>query len=202
MLFCSVSSRLYLSMTPLRFSKGEGVFVSQKRYDMANRNIIDAIIEIVKSPKYKLKEYSASHNRANAMGEALEEYIKDAFAGTIGEDDAEVRNRALNKTFSYLGNQNNPPDSMLKDGGDAIEVKKIESANSSLALNSSYPKAKLFSNSTMISNACRDCEKWTVRDMIYAVGVIRDNNLKSLALVYGSEYCADKTVYEIFCESQ
>lgn len=183
-------------MTPLRFSKGEGVFVSQKRYDMANRNIIDAIIEIVKSPKYKLKEYSASHNRANAMGEALEEYIKDAFAGTIGEDDAEVRNRALNKTFSYLGNQNNPPDSMLKDGGDAIEVKKIESANSSLALNSSYPKAKLFSNSTMISNACRDCEKWTVRDMIYAVGVIRDNNLKSLALVYGSEYCADKTVYE------
>ena len=163
---------------------------------MANRNIIDAIIEIVKSPKYKLKEYSASHNRANAMGEALEEYIKDAFAGTIGEDDAEVRNRALNKTFSYLGNQNNPPDSMLKDGGDAIEVKKIESANSSLALNSSYPKPKLFSNSTMISNACRDCEKWTVRDMIYAVGVIRDNNLKSLALVYGSEYCADKTVYE------
>ena len=44
MLFCSVSSRLYLSMTPLRFSKGEGVFVSQKRYDLANRNIIDAII--------------------------------------------------------------------------------------------------------------------------------------------------------------
>ncbi len=163
---------------------------------MANRNIIDAIIEIIKSPKYKLKEYSTSHNRANAMGEALEEYIKDAFAGTIGEDDAEERNRKLNKTFSYLGNQNNPPDSMLKDGGDAIEVKKIESANSSLALNSSYPKAKLFSNSTMISNACRDCENWIVRDMIYAVGVIRDNNLKSLALVYGSEYCADKIVYE------
>lgn len=59
---------------------------------MTNRNIIDAIIEIVKSPQYKLKEYSTSHNRANAMGEALEEYIKDAFAGTIGESDAEIRN--------------------------------------------------------------------------------------------------------------
>lgn len=163
---------------------------------MSNRNIIDAIIEIVKSPKYKLKEYSTSHNRANAMGEALEEYIKDAFAGTINETDVEVRNRELSKTFSYLGNQNNPPDSMLKDGGDAIEVKKIESPNSALALNSSYPKAKLFSNSTMINTVCRDCEKWTVRDMIYAVGVLKDNNLKSLALVYGSEYCADKSVYE------
>jgi len=163
---------------------------------MTNRNIIDAIIEIVKSPQYKLKEYSTSHNRANAMGEALEEYIKDAFAGTIGESDAEIRNRELSKTFSYLGNQNNPPDSMLKGGGDAIEVKKIESANSALALNSSYPKAKLFSYSKMISNACRDCEKWTVRDMIYAVGVLRENNLKSLALVYGSEYCAEQSVYE------
>lgn len=163
---------------------------------MSNRNIIDAIIEIVKSPKYKLKEYSTSHNRANAMGEALEEYIKDAFAGTINETDVEVRNRELNKTFSYLGNPNNPPDSMLKDGGEAIEVKKIESPNSALALNSSYPKAKLHSDSTMINAACRDCEKWTVRDMIYAVGVLKDNNLKSLALIYGSEYCAEKSVYE------
>ncbi len=163
---------------------------------MANRNIIDAIIEIVKSPQYKLKDYSASHNRANAMGEALEEYIKDAFAGTIRETNNEIRNKELSKTFSYLGNQNNPPDSMLKGGGDAIEVKKIESANSALPLNSSYPKAKLFSNSTMISNACRDCEKWTVRDMIYAVGVLKENNLKSLALIYGSEYCAEQSVYE------
>lgn len=163
---------------------------------MANRNVINAIIEIVKSPQYKLREYSKSHNRANAMGEALEEYVKDAFAGTIGEKDIESRNKKISEVFSYLGNQNNPPDSMLKDGGDAIEVKKIESANSALVLNSSYPKAQLFSDSNMISKACRDCEKWTVRDMIYATGIIEDNNLKSLAFVYGSEYCADKSVYE------
>ena len=41
-----------------------------------NKNIIDAIINIVKNPILELKEYSISHNRANSMGEALEEYIK------------------------------------------------------------------------------------------------------------------------------
>ena len=159
-------------------------------------NIINAIIEVVKAPKHKLKEYSTSHNRANQMGAALEDYVKDIFAGTVDESDIKVRNRKISEVFAYLGNQNNPPDSMLKNGGAAIEVKKIESPNSALALNSSYPKAKLFSDSTMISAACRDCEEWTERDMIYAVGVLNGDNLRSLALVYGEDYCADKKTYE------
>lgn len=158
-------------------------------------NIINAIIQLVENPKFELRKYSESHNRANNMGEALEEYIKDIFAGTVNESDDNIRNQKLSEVFSYLGNQNNPPDSMLR-GGDAIEVKKIESNDSSLALNSSYPKAKLFANSPMIKNACRTCENWTVKDMIYAVGVVDDNNIKSLALVYGDDYCAEKSVYE------
>lgn len=104
------------------------------------RNIVDAIIEVVKSPKYELEAYSISHNRANQMGAALEDYIKDIFAGTVDETDLNVRNRLISETFCYLGNPNNPPDSMLKNGGDAIEVKKIEAPNAALALNSSYPK--------------------------------------------------------------
>lgn len=40
------------------------------------RNIVDAIIEVVKSPKYELEAYSISHNRANQMGAALEDYIR------------------------------------------------------------------------------------------------------------------------------
>lgn len=159
-------------------------------------NIINAIIEVVKAPKHKLKEYSTSHNRANQMGTALEDYVKDIFAGTVDESDIKVRNRKISEVFSYLGNQNNPPDSMLKNKGAAIEVKKIESPNSALALNSSYPKAKLYSDSTMISTACRDCEEWTERDMIYAVGVLNGDNLRSMALVYGEDYCADKETYE------
>jgi len=158
-------------------------------------NIINAIIQLVENPKFELRKYSESHNRANNMGEALEEYIKDIFAGTVNESDENIRNQKLSEVFSYLGNQNNPPDSMLR-GGDAIEVKKIESNDSSLALNSSYPKAKLFADSPMIKNACRTCENWTVKDMIYAVGVVDDNNIKSLALVYGDDYCAEKSVYE------
>lgn len=158
-------------------------------------NIINAIIQLVENPKFELRKYSESHNRANNMGEALEEYIKDIFAGTVNETDENIRNQKLSEVFSYLGNQNNPPDSMLW-GGDAIEVKKIESNDSSLALNSSYPKAKLFADSPMIKKACRICENWTVKDMIYAVGVVDDNNIKSLALVYGDDYCAEKSVYE------
>lgn len=158
-------------------------------------NIIDAIINLVTNPKFELKAYSESHNRANNMGEALEEYVKDIFAGTVSEKDENVRNQKLSEVFSYLGNQNNPPDSMLR-GGDAIEVKKIESNDSSLALNSSYPKAKIYCDSPMIKKECRICEKWDVKDMIYAVGVVDANNLKSLALVYGNDYCAEKSVYE------
>lgn len=158
-------------------------------------NIINAIIQLVENPKFELRKYSESHNRANNMGEALEEYIKDIFAGTVNETDENIRNQKLSEVFSYLGNQNNPPDSMLW-GGDAIEVKKIESNDSSLALNSSYPKAKLFADSPMIKKSCRTCEDWTVKDMIYAVGVVDDNNIKSLALVYGDDYCAEKSVYE------
>lgn len=158
-------------------------------------NIINAIINLVESPKIELIRKGRSHNRANNMGEALEEYIKDLFANTVEIEDEQIRNVAISNTFSYLGNQNNPPDSMLH-GGDAIEVKKIESKNSSLALNSSYPKAKLFSDSPMIKKECRECEAWSVKDMIYAVGVVKGNNLESLAFVYGEDYCADKDTYE------
>jgi len=158
-------------------------------------NIINAIINLVGNPVFELKSYAFSHNRANSMGEALEEYVKDIFAGTVNEKDLNKRNQKLSETFSYLGNQNNPPDSMLR-GGDAIEVKKIASIESSLALNSSYPKAKLFADSPMIQPYCKYCEKWTVKDMLYAVGVVDNNNINSLAFVYGEDYCAEKSVYE------
>ncbi|NLC93251.1 MAG: NgoPII family restriction endonuclease, partial [Treponema sp.] len=101
-------------------------------------NIISAIINLVETPKIELIRKGSSHIRANNMGEALEEYIKDLFAGTVEINDPIVRNATLSTTFSYLGNQNNPPDIMLW-GGDAIEVKKIESKSAALALNSSYP---------------------------------------------------------------
>lgn len=92
-----------------------------------------------------VSHYRAS-NRANRVGDALEFYIKDLFCNSLNENDLEKKNEIYGKYFSYIENQNNPPDIIVKQG-DAIEVKKIESLRSGIALNSSYPKDKLFSDS-------------------------------------------------------
>jgi hypothetical protein len=141
-------------------------------------NILEAIYNIVNHKNFAIREFYSGRNRANSMGEALENYIKDAFADTFDSDDEQSRLKTYNEEFSWLGSQNNPPDIMIK-GGDAIEVKKTQSANSSLALNSSYPKTDLRYTSPMITSECRDCEEWTVKDLIYCVGHTSDTNIKS-----------------------
>ncbi len=158
-------------------------------------NIIKAFINIVNNPVVELVEYYNGRNRMNNAGKALETFVQDAFAGTIEEGDENRRLEKLEKIYSYEGNQNNPPDLMLKNS-DAIEVKKLQSKKSAIALNSSYPKAKLYADSPMITKACRECEAWDVKDIIYAVGYTNDNSLKSLWLVYGDCFCADKEIYE------
>lgn len=157
-------------------------------------NIITAIINFVENPILELHSFYKSRNRANNMGESLEEYIKDLFAGTVSEIDENIRLQKISNTFSYTGNQNNPPDAILRNG-DAIEIKKIEGDNSSIALNSSYPKHKLYSDSPMITEACRTCEEWDVKDIIYTIGIINNNSLSSIAMVYGEDYAADKDIY-------
>ncbi len=160
-----------------------------------NSNILKAIINLVDTPHYKLKEtYQENHNRANSMGDALEEYIKDIFSGTYNIQDQKERLEKISNVFSYLGNNSNPPDAMLKNG-DAIEVKKIENNNSALALNSSYPKHKLYANSNMISASCKNAEKWDEKDIIYAVGVVDNTKLLNLSFVYGLDYCASEETY-------
>lgn len=158
-------------------------------------NILNAIINIIENPINELRDFYQSRNRANNMGEALEEYIKDIFAGIIMENDDSKRLKKLEEAFSYLGNQNNPPDIIIR-GGDAIEVKKIETRTAGLALNSSYPKAKLFSDSKMITEKCRTCEEWTEKDIIYAVGIVNERKLSSLCFVYGIDYAASADIYE------
>ena len=158
-------------------------------------NILEAIYNIVNHKNFAIREFYSGRNRANSMGEALENYIKDAFANTFDSDNEQSRLKTYNKEFSWLGSQNNPPDIMIK-GGDAIEVKKTQSANSSLALNSSYPKTDLRSTSPMITSECRDCEDWKVKDLIYCVGHTTDTDIKSLWMVYGSSYAAKHETYQ------
>jgi len=158
-------------------------------------NLLIAISNLVKNPITNLVSHYRAANRANSMGDALEFYIKDLFCNSLNENNLEKKNEIYSKYFSYIGNQNNPPDIIIKQG-DAIEVKKIESLRSGIALNSSYPKDKLHSGSPMITTACRNCEDWREKDLVYVVGVSKDDKLKALWLVYGNCYSASKVVYE------
>lgn len=158
-------------------------------------NIINAVINLVNNPISHLTNYYQGRNRANNAGDALEEYVKDMFADTF-ELPEDERLEKISNTFSYLGNNSNPPDAMLR-GGDAIEVKKIESFGSALALNSSYPKHTVKSSSSMISRACKDAEEWDEKDIIYIVGIAdkNTNKLRQLCMVYGLDYCASEECY-------
>ena len=168
-------------------------FYLKKRNRMSN--IIKAFINIVNNYKLNISDITQGNNRANSMGEGLESYIKDIFAGTSNETVEQKRLEELSRIYSYQGNKNNPPDLMLRNS-DAIEIKKLESKNSAIALNSSYPKAKLYADSPMITTACKECEEWSIKDMLYAVGYTNQSVLKSLWLVYGDCFCADKETYE------
>ena len=158
-------------------------------------SILTAIYNIVNKPTSEIKAIYQGRNRANSVGDALEAYVKDIFAGTYDEENNEKRKAIYHEVFSYFGNQNNPPDLMIKNG-DAIEVKKLESITNSIALNSSYPKDKLFANNPMLTSACRVAEAWEVKDLIYIVGCVPNDILKSIWLVYGDCYAAEKEIYE------
>ncbi len=118
-------------------------------------NILRAFINIIENYQTEIETITQGNNRANNMGEGLEDYIKNSFLNPKDINNLE----ALVKVYSYQGNKNNPPDLMLKNG-DAIEIKKLESKNSAIAL------------------------------------YIKQNSLKSLWLVYGDCFCADKEIYE------
>lgn len=165
---------------------------------MDSFNIITCILNIVHNHTRGLDQAANTHNRLHAMGEPFEAYIKDAFSSAMGSSAAEKK-RKYNETFSYGGNTHNPPDAILKNGA-AIEIKKVESIGS-IPLNSSYPKSKLYRTDPRISSHCRTIEggTWESKDIIYAIGCVKkdgSNNLNSLALIYGSIYCADKECYE------
>lgn len=157
-------------------------------------NLLKAIKLIVENPIIKVKDYYTGRNRANSVGEALENYVKDIFANSFDLSEAD-RLQKFNEVFSYLGNQNNPPDIILRNG-DAIETKKLQSPTSALALNSSYPKAKLFADNPMLTQACKSCEDWIEKDIIYIIGHTSDTDIKYLWFVYGDCFSANKEVYE------
>lgn len=83
-------------------------------------------------------------------------------------------------------------------GGDAIEVKKRSGFGGEIQLNSSLPKAKLYSDDSRIQRACVDAEDWDEKDFIYSIGTVKNNKLKLLLFIYGDCYCADREIYSNF----
>ena len=157
------------------------------------KNILDAVITLVKRNNFNLSAVQDGNNRINIQGDALEFYVKNLFADTFDYDELE-RSKTWNEIFSYPGNDANPPDFMLR-GGDAVEVKKINSPDAAIALNSNYPKHTLKSSSSLISKACREAEDWTEKEIIYTVGVVNADKLKHLCMIYGRDYCASEEHY-------
>lgn len=159
-------------------------------------NILKAIINLREGINTTLTESASGKNRMNNMGEGLEIYIKDIFSNSLNETSDTQKKENYSKTFSYLGNANNPPDMILKSG-DAIEVKKLENSRSAdLALNSSYPKNKLHYDDPKITKACRDSEAWDIKDIIYVIGFLKNKEPANLFFVYGDCYAANQETYK------
>ncbi len=158
-------------------------------------NLLKALANIVRMPNAHISAFSKSSNRMNSRGESLELFVKNAFCDSFLEEDEKKRLEVFSQAFSYIGNQNNPPDIILRDG-DGVEIKKMESSGSGIALNSSYPKDKIYADSPMITADCRKCEVWKEKDILYVIGTMNGNALKSLWFVYGDCYAANKDVYE------
>jgi hypothetical protein len=159
-------------------------------------NILQAISNIIEKSYIRIDDYKTLkyQTRINNNGEAFENLIKDALCNNFNQQSD--KRELHNQFFSYLGNQNNPPDLIIR-GGDAFEIKKIGN-NNDIALNSSFPKEKLYRNSNMINSACKNCEEnWVEKDICYVIGNIDKNSLiKNLWFVYGDCYCASPRIYE------
>jgi len=160
-------------------------------------NILKAFNNLTKIESFKLTEIYSGKNRINNVGNALEYFIRDIFCSSIDTISIDVKDKIHSDYLSYLGNQNNPPDFIVRNG-DAVEVKKIGELVGSIALNSSYPKSKLHNDDVRILQSCRECDggNWIGKDIIYAVGSVSESKLKTLWFVYGNCYAADREVYE------
>lgn len=157
-------------------------------------NVLRAFATLADRRDELLTSGASSHNRANQMGEKLENYTKCLFADAFDESE-EDRPEIYSRCFSYLGNNNNPPDMIIRNG-DAIEVKKIERRITALALNSSHPKDVLHSDDSRITADCRNCEDWTEKDMFYIIGHTNKQTLEHLWMIQGKCYAAKRDTYE------
>lgn len=129
----------------------------------------------------------------NSAGSAFEVFVKDALSGSFYNDPQE-REMAYSRDFSWLGNQNHPPDAIAR-GGDAYEIKKHEGSGGMVALNSSPPKDMLYPSDPRITEGCRKAMGSTPLDLFYVVGKVSGGSVRSVFFVQGKLYAASPDVY-------
>ena len=140
--------------------------------EVPSYNTLRAFRHIIENPNATINPAKISSNRINNVGDALEGFIKDAYAELLDTHLSDYEKDVVySRVFSWLGNSGNPPDSMLL-GGDGIEVKKIQSISSGIVLNSSSPKNKLYASDSRVATGAKTAENWTEKDIVYAIGSV------------------------------
>ena len=159
-------------------------------------NVLRAVRNLVVGHDVHVGEVRESVNRANSLGEAFEIYIKNVFAGAGGLAGTAYQKK-IEEVFSYQGSAGKPPDLMIR-GGDAIEIKKLQSRDSQIQLNSSFPKNKLHADDSRVSAEAKNAEPWTEKDILYVVGNVdsKSKTVRSMWWIYGDCFCADASVYQ------
>lgn len=158
-------------------------------------NLLKAIKTLVENPIIDWKIYYNHKQRKMLIGDNLNSLILDLFANTIKKNDENTRMIKFSECFSYIGNENNPPNLILKDG-DAVKIKLLDSKSSEIKMTSSYPRSRLFYDDPAIGSHCFYCENWKVKDLIYVLGITENNSIAQLWFVYGDCYFADRKIYE------
>jgi hypothetical protein len=102
---------------------------------------------------------------------------------------------AWERTFSWRGSANHPPDFMIR-GGDAVEV-KIHAGVGQIQLNSSPPKRTLKVTDPRIQDGCRTCEDWSEKDFLYFIGKANDEFVEALWLIDGECIADNADTYDM-----
>ena len=159
-------------------------------------NVAKAMGALARHRESSIKGYNAAYKIGiNSAGSAFELYVKDLLTGSMYDNEQE-RQESYSREFSWLGNQNFPPDAIAK-GGDAFEVKKHEKPASSIALNSSQPRDRLsVHDSKLTSGSLEAFGGREELDLFYIVGTVPGSTVKSIYFVQGTCYAARNEIYE------
>jgi len=129
-----------------------------------------------------------------AQGKPFEIFAKNMFAECLGALSSHV-DAAWERTFSWRGSANHPPDFMIR-GGDAVEV-KIQDGVGQIQLNSSPPKRTLKVTDPRIQDGCRTCEDWSEKDFLYFIGKANEEFVEALWLIDGTCIADNANTYDM-----